>query len=641
MLNKLNRIFGTFGLSIAAAITSSAQTLTVLHSFQNTDGANPFAGVVQASDGNFYGTTYGTGSGGGVVYQMTPAGTLTVLHAFCSQTNCTDGALPVGKLVQGTDGNLYGTTAGGGANNRGTVFQITLSGSLTTLYNFCNQRGCSDGSQPYAGLIQASDGNFYGTTRFGGANSSGTVFSIGSGGTLLTLYSFCPQTGCPDGDQPNAALVQATNGNLYGTTLYGGASSGDGTVFEITTGGAFTPLHAFCSQTGCPDGAGPTAPLIQDSDGNLYGTTQYGGANNNNGTVFSITPSGKLTTLYSFCAQAGCTDGQGPTGSLLQAEDGNLYGTTDAGGIGYGTIFKTTTGGMLTTLYSFPNEGVGAEPYAGLIQGTSGEFYGTTFIGGAAGYGEVYSFFVQAPAPKGSPCDINKDGVFNVSDVQLLMNQALGLASAVSDLNGSEAVTVVDVQIDIDAALDLGCLVANAPVTPAGWRTLQPRGATAHVISPVVKVHSPPEVPNEPGTLGGRPYLGDAGRICDLVSAVACGTNDIGKVVGSAYFDGGSAFHAFLYNGMTLIDLGTLGGSASQADAINNSGLIVGWADTASGKQHAFLWSSGRMVDLNDFVAIEGDAVLEEATSIDNAGQITANGSDGRIYQIAVPDQLR
>ncbi len=394
-------------LAAAAAGTLSAQETTI-HSFQNTDGANPFASLVQANDGNFYGTTYGggntigaTNNGEGVVFQVTPSGTLTVIYNFCSQTNCTDGALPVGALIQATDGNLYGTTVSGGVNNRGTVFKITLGGTLTTLYSFCNQGGCSDGSSPYGGLIQGADGNFYGTTRFGGANGHGSVFSITSGGTVNTLYSFCSQSGCPDGEQPNAALLQASDGNLYGTTLYdgAGANGGEGTVFKITTGGALTTLYSFCVQTNCADGSTPVTGLIQASNGQLYGVTQYGGGNANNGTAYTITTGGTLTTLYSFCSQNGCTDGQGPTGRLIQATDGNLYGTTESGGIGYGTIFNMTLGGTVTTLYSFPNPGVGSEPDAGMIQLTSGLFYGTTFIGGSGGYGSVYSFSVNVTVP--------------------------------------------------------------------------------------------------------------------------------------------------------------------------------------------------------------------------------------------------
>jgi uncharacterized repeat protein (TIGR03803 family) len=386
-----------FVLFAMGAIALPAQTLTVLHSFDYTDGANPFAGVVLATNGKFYGTTYGGGANGnvGTVFEMTPGGTLTSLHSFCTQSNCTDGQLPVGGLIQGADGNLYGTSGLGGANNRGEVFQMTQSGTLTTVYSFCAMAGCTDGSQPYPGLIHATDGNFYGTTKFGGANGVGTIFKMTPGGGLTTLYNFCPTSGCADGEEPDSGLVQASDGNFYGTTLYGGAnnSGNSGTVFKMTAGGGLTTLYSFCAKTNCADGSQPYAALIQ-VDGEFYGTTAAGGAHSNNGTVFKITASGTLTTLYSFCSQPGCVDGQTPTGALVQATDGNLYGTTDSGGNGYGTIFRITGGGELTTVYSFPNPGKGQEPYAALIQAPNGEFYGTTFIGGAHGYGEVFSLDV-------------------------------------------------------------------------------------------------------------------------------------------------------------------------------------------------------------------------------------------------------
>lgn len=413
-----------FVISAAVAIGLSAQTLTVVHSFDNTDGANPFAGVIQAKDGNFYGTTYGGGTNlSGTVFQLTPGGTLNVLYNFCSQTNCTDGALPVGNLIQAKDLNLYGTTGYGGENNRGEIFRITTTGTLTVLYSFCNQTSCTDGALPYAGLILASDGNFYGTTRFGGANSWGEVFQYGGTGNPVVIYSFCPQSGCTDGARPNAALVQAGN-DLYGTTLEGG-TNGDGTVFHITTAGALNTLYSFCSQTSCTDGSSPIAPLIQASNGDLYGTTQQGGANNNNGTVFQITTAGALTTLYSFCSQTSCSDGQGPTAGLVQATDGNLYGSTNAGGNGYGTIFKITTGGLLTSLYAFPNSLYGQEPYPAMIQTSGGEFYGTTFIGGAHGYGEVFSFAAQTAVP-------NVVGLTQAAATTAIMNAGLVVGTVTS-----------------------------------------------------------------------------------------------------------------------------------------------------------------------------------------------------------------
>ena len=422
---SLSKTVCVFVFCVATAIVSLAQTLTTLASFDNTDGANPFAGLVQASDGNFYGTTYSGGaSNDGVVFKITPSGVLTTLHSFCQLSGCTDGTLPIGGLVQGTDGNLYGTTAGGGANNRGTVFKITSSGVLTTLYNFCSQEGCADGAQPFAGLVLATNGNFYGTTAYGGANNNnGTVFEITPRGALTTLYSFCAENGCPDGARPTASLVQVTTGQFYGTTQAGGANrdphcaEGCGTVFELT-GGGLTTLYSFCAQSGCLDGQTPNAGLVPARNGNFYGTTLYGGANNNNGTVFEITPRGALTTLYNFCSRSGCTDGQVPAAGLIQATDGNLYGTTTAGGKGGGTIFAITPSGTLTTLYIFCQQVLCADgegPYANLIQSTNGNFYGTTFGGGTHGYGAVFSLSPVQFVPL-TPCRVvdtrNPDGPF-------------------------------------------------------------------------------------------------------------------------------------------------------------------------------------------------------------------------------------
>ncbi len=299
-------------------------------------------------------------------------------------------------MVQATHGNLYGTTEYGGANFSGNVFKITPSGTLTTLYSFCSLSGCADGANPYAGLVQATDGNFYGTTEYGGGpNFSGTVFRITPSGKLTTLYSFCSQSGCPDGEYPTAALVQATDGNFYGTTYGGGANLHYGTVFKITPSGTLTTLYSFCSQSGCGDGEVPGSALVQATDGNFYGTTVFGGANGE-GTVFKITPSGTLTTLYSFLAFS-MTDGFNPNG-VVQATDGNFYGTTLSGGsispacavggdFGCGTVFKITPSGTLTTLHSFCSQsgcadGSGPEATPGLIQDTNGSFYGTTGYGG-------------------------------------------------------------------------------------------------------------------------------------------------------------------------------------------------------------------------------------------------------------------
>src|ERR1035437_228051 len=303
-LAKLNwgkMVYAVFVLCAATAVVLPARTFTTLHSFDGTDGGQPRAGLVQATNGDLYGTTgsggvnnnaecsyFGTGCG--TVFKITPSGTLTTLYSFCAQSGCTDGYYPNAGLVQATNGDLYGTTAYGPncpgvGPGCGTVFKITPSGALTTLYSFCSQSGCPDGSDPEAGLVQAANGDFYGTTRVGGTNSGGTAFRITRGRTLTTLYSFCSQSGCTDGSSPQSALVQATNGDLYGTTGYGG--NGYGTIFKITPSGELTTLYSLCSQSACTDGEYLVAALVQDTNGTFYGTTSSGGANGD-GTVFSM-----------------------------------------------------------------------------------------------------------------------------------------------------------------------------------------------------------------------------------------------------------------------------------------------------------------------------------------------------------------
>jgi uncharacterized repeat protein (TIGR03803 family) len=373
------RACGVFLLWATTAITLPAQTFTTLDSFNCADGYSySYAGLVQATDGNLYGTTPYCGASSpsyGMVFKITTSGKLTTLYSF----DGTDGYRPQAGLVQATDGNLYGTTAYGGANQFGTVFKITTGGTLTTLHSFDSPNG-TDGAYPFAGLVQATDGNLYGTTYEGGANGFGTVFKITRSGTLTTLHSFCPPNGCTDGSFLQAGLVQATNGNLYGTTSDNGfANNGLGTVFKITTSGTLTTLHTF----DVTDGQDPTAGLVQATDGNLYGTTFEGGANLY-GTVFKITPGGTLTTLHSF----DITDGAYPQAGLVQATDGDLYGTTLEGGAnGLGTVFKITPSGTLTTLHSFVSPD--GDPYAGLIQATDGNFYGTTL--GDNGDGTIFS----------------------------------------------------------------------------------------------------------------------------------------------------------------------------------------------------------------------------------------------------------
>jgi uncharacterized repeat protein (TIGR03803 family) len=313
--------------SHAAPDGLSAQTFTTIHSFDGADGKLPYAALSQATDGRLYGTTYyGGASSSGNVFKITTAGTLTTPYSFCSESDCSDGEYTYAAPVQGTDGNFYGTTYLGGANDQGTIFKLSPSGTLTTLHSFDG----TDGAEPLAGVVQAGNGAFYGTTYLGGTKGDGTVFKVTGSGTFTTLHSFCSQANCTDGENPFAVLVLGTDGNLYGTTLAGGAH-GDGTVFKITPSGTLATLHSFCMQSGCPDGEFPQTGLVQARDGNFYGTTILGGAYGN-GTIFKMTPAGAITTLYNVCSQSGCPDGNYLYAGLTQATDGNLYGIMDIGG---------------------------------------------------------------------------------------------------------------------------------------------------------------------------------------------------------------------------------------------------------------------------------------------------------------------
>jgi uncharacterized repeat protein (TIGR03803 family) len=372
--------------STGAVLALSKIMLTNLYSFSGgQDGANPNA-LVQGANGLFYGTTQNGGTNGyGTIFQiqLTANGAPTNLYSF---TGYGDGAFPVAGLVPGADGNFYGTASAGGTGGWGTVFKITPGGTLGSLYSFT---GMADGGFPYAELMQGTDGNFYGTTWGGGTQHGwGTVFEITPGGILNSLHSF---TGGADGGSPEATLVQGVDGRLYGTTSEGG--TGSGTVFAISTNGVLTNLYSF---TGGSDGGSPYAGVIQAGDRSLYGTTAYGGQYGN-GAIFKITTNGALATLYSF---TGGSDGSSPYAALIQASDGNLYGTTAYGGGAYGdgTVFQITTNGALTTLISF-NGVNGANPQAPLVEGTDDNLYGVAQNGGPSNNGVIFRLTVPSLVP--------------------------------------------------------------------------------------------------------------------------------------------------------------------------------------------------------------------------------------------------
>jgi uncharacterized repeat protein (TIGR03803 family) len=376
----------TFVVVLGAAIISTfparAQTYkeTLLHTFTGGHGANPEAALIRDAKGNLYGTTvYGGASGVGTVFKLSSNGRETVLYSF---TGGADGKYPTDDLIMDAKGHLYSTTLEGGASGAGTVFKLSGKGRETVLYSFT---GGVDGASPSGGLIMDADGNLYGVTTEGGASGAGTVFKVSGKGTETVLYSF---TGGADGKYPTGGLIMGAEGNLYGTTLEGGAS-GAGTVFTLTKKGAETVLYSF---TGGADGALPGTALIMDAKGDLYGSAWGGGSHDacslGCGTVFKVSSKGKETTLYIF---TGGTDGQHPDGSLILDAKGNLYSTTSYGGrSGDGVVFKVSGKATETVLYSFTGGASGANPYAGLIVDAKGNLYGTTIYGGAAGLGTIF-----------------------------------------------------------------------------------------------------------------------------------------------------------------------------------------------------------------------------------------------------------
>ena len=400
---------------------ANAQTVTILYSFVSSpnDGYYPYAGLVQGSDGNFYGTTERGGTstncfgGCGTIFRISPSGGYTNLHSFVGSPM--EGSFPNAGLVQGSDGNFYGTTLEGGMttnlcfNGCGTIFKMSPNGSFTNLYSFTH----IDGNRPAAGLVQGSEGSFYGTTLYGGTSTNcsftgcGTIFKISPNGNFTNLYSFNGSDGIA-----GAGLVEGSDGNFYGTTTEGGTTNrnalgyfGYGTVFRISPSGSYTNLYVFSGG----DGANPTfSGLVQGSDGNFYGTTQRGGVSTNCGsfgcgTVFKISPKGSFTNLYLFSG----TDAAVPNAGLVQGSDGEFYGTTLNGVTNYyeGTIFRINSSGSLTFLHYFgsiPNDG--AYPYPGLIQGSDGNFYGTTTFGGINNSGTVYRLSIPLNPPANQIC---------------------------------------------------------------------------------------------------------------------------------------------------------------------------------------------------------------------------------------------
>jgi uncharacterized repeat protein (TIGR03803 family) len=345
--------------------------VATLASFDGVHGAHPIAGLLQSRSGNFYGTTVAGGANDyGTIFRMTTFGTITNLVSF----DLLNGANPSAKLMEGKDGSFYGTTTLGGPFSAGTIFKLTSNGTFNTLFSL----DLVNGIWPSAGIVQTKSGNFFGITTYGGVNGRGTAFPMTSNGVVTAWYSF-PGGG---GANPSGDLFQTPDGSFYGTASSGGANNCGG-IFRLNTNGLIAALCSFAPGNG---GANPSSGLVQGIDGNFYGTATSGGTDGL-GTVFKMGTNGALTTLFSFNGPNGAS----PQASLLQGIDGNFYGTTKNGGANsnFGTAFRVTPGGKLTTLISF-NGTNGANPLAPLLQASDGSFYGTTANGGAFNMGTVF-----------------------------------------------------------------------------------------------------------------------------------------------------------------------------------------------------------------------------------------------------------
>jgi uncharacterized repeat protein (TIGR03803 family) len=355
---------------------AQAGSIKLLASFNGSNGAHPWAAsLVEGSDGYLYGTTSSGGANNmGTIFRYIPGQGVETLASF----DLDNGADPLAGLIEVGDGTFYGTTKAGGANDLGTVFQYSAGGGLKTLVSFDS----TNGAYPYAPLMLGNDGNLYGTTEVGGSGSSGgTVFQYSVSGGFETLASLNLHT---TGVLPYAGLVQASDGNLYGTATQGGGHD-SGTIIQYSASGGLKAVARFNGTNGAFPYFGA---LVEGGKGVLYGTTDLGGAYGM-GTVFRYVIGGGLQAVASF---DGKQNGYFPDGGVIRGRDGAFYGTTDGGGsVDAGTIFRYSPQGGLETLASFTGAN-GSGPQAGLIQAKNGRFYGTTYAGGARNLGVIYLY---------------------------------------------------------------------------------------------------------------------------------------------------------------------------------------------------------------------------------------------------------
>ena len=451
-------VLAVLTITFSLAVRAQAQTVTVI-------AAESSLGMVQATDGNFYGAGYLSDNFNGGIFRMTPAGEISTVYGFCSQPNCADGTQAMPPVLGG-DGNLYGVAKfGGNSSGSGTFYKLTLDGHLTTLYTFCPNAGCADGQYP-EGVILASDGNFYGTTEVGGATNgySGTVFRITPAGAFKLLYTFCSLANCADGTGPPSPPVQGSDGNFYGLATFGGAT-GHGVAYRLTSAGAYTVLYNFCSATDCLDGNQPQA-VTWSPGGTLLGVTNLGG-NHNSGTVFEINlTKNHFSTVHNF---EPLVDGGNPFYALTLANDGNFYGVVgDPFAAGY--IYEETPGAVYTSLYNFACCGLGSNPFGPLLQATNGKLYGETEYSQITNSGAIFQLS-NGIGPSVQPVPVaGKVG----QNIIILGNDLTG--STRVTFNGVAAAFTVESDTYIKARVPLGATTgAVSVVTPSGTLNSNPQ----------------------------------------------------------------------------------------------------------------------------------------------------------------------
>lgn len=382
-------------VAVLLTVFAHAQTFTTLYNFTpGADGNGPIAALIQDSAGSLYGTTEeGGGSAGyGVVFELNTSGVETVLHSFTGPTS--DGAIPVAPLIRDSAGNLYGTTAEGGSGEydfeSGAVFKIDSAGNETILYSFLGPYGDNgdDGCYPYQGLVMDKASNFYGTTRYCGADRYGTVFKLTPQGTESIVYSF---TGGYGRYPTYGRLLRDGKGNLYGVTSSGDGVGcgydGCGVLYELTSKGTFRVLHFFAGKTA--DGCYPFGTVAMDKAGNVYGTTEGCGASGY-GTIWKVSKKGVATILHSFTG--GPNDGAYPLSGVVLDASGNMYGTTVEGGASeVGTVYELSNSGTMTLLHSFAGSD-GGNPFGEVLRDANGALYGTTNLGGTGGAGTIWTY---------------------------------------------------------------------------------------------------------------------------------------------------------------------------------------------------------------------------------------------------------